>query len=333
MTKYLIINGDDYGMSEAINRGIIGAHAFGTLSSASLLVNMPAFEQAVDLAHQSPALGIGLHFNLTEGKSISAANDIPSLVQSDGYFSRIFEEWAEGQIEQELLQQYNKMVLAGLQPTHIDSHHHIHLIVPSVYHTMERFVKRFGIPIRLNQRLQNKLSPPRSTDFLILDTYASTTGTSKLLEHISHLDSGSTEIMTHPGFPEKTGESNATEPDLRGKEYIALTDYQVKNAIHEQEIQLIHYGQLENTRTDQQENDQAAHFGNIESVCVEYPTIDQQSHHDDNVLEIIRSSTNQPKARKRSKYKRGSGVVRRNKIQRKKNSRKAPARRKKGRAR
>ena len=39
--KCLIVNGDDFGASRGINRGILEAHRSGILTSTSLLVNTP----------------------------------------------------------------------------------------------------------------------------------------------------------------------------------------------------------------------------------------------------------------------------------------------------
>ncbi len=64
MTKFLIVNADDFGLSMGINAGIIEGFEKGILTSASIMVNAPAFEQAVELAHLHEALGIGVHLNV-----------------------------------------------------------------------------------------------------------------------------------------------------------------------------------------------------------------------------------------------------------------------------
>ena len=62
--KYAIINADDFGLSPGVNEGIIKAHQDGILTSATILANMPAFEDAVQLAKSYPSLGVGLHLNI-----------------------------------------------------------------------------------------------------------------------------------------------------------------------------------------------------------------------------------------------------------------------------
>ena len=69
--KKLIINADDFGLTRSISEKIIDTFKVGNLSSTSLMVNTPGSEYAIDLAKNHPELGLGLHFNLTEGKALS----------------------------------------------------------------------------------------------------------------------------------------------------------------------------------------------------------------------------------------------------------------------
>ena len=82
----LIINADDLGMSRGITDGILVAHRYGFLTSASLLVNMAASEYAVERVASAPKLGVGVHLNICQGKPISPAREVPSLVDADGNF-------------------------------------------------------------------------------------------------------------------------------------------------------------------------------------------------------------------------------------------------------
>lgn len=71
MNQQVIINADDFGLSPAVNRGIIEAYRMGGITSTSMMVNMPGFDEAVYLAKLLPGLGVGLHFNLTYGYPVS----------------------------------------------------------------------------------------------------------------------------------------------------------------------------------------------------------------------------------------------------------------------
>src|SRR5438067_10426812 len=75
----LVINADDFGLSAGVNRGILEAHAAGTVSSTSLLVNAPGFADAVRGARSAPGLGVGLHLNLTAGSPVPSPGAVATL--------------------------------------------------------------------------------------------------------------------------------------------------------------------------------------------------------------------------------------------------------------
>jgi predicted glycoside hydrolase/deacetylase ChbG (UPF0249 family) len=75
--KQLIVNGDDFGLSESVNQGIIQSHQQGILTSTSLMVSGDAFENAVALAKTHPNLAVGLHLVTVCGKSVLPRESIP----------------------------------------------------------------------------------------------------------------------------------------------------------------------------------------------------------------------------------------------------------------
>src|SRR5213594_3271209 len=106
--KYLIVNGDDFGASHGINRGIMEAHERGILTSASLLVNAPASEEAAALSHAAATLSVGLHAHLPDHGGQPAAD-------------------SPGRLRQQLRAQFRRFErLMGRVPTHLDSHHNVH---------------------------------------------------------------------------------------------------------------------------------------------------------------------------------------------------------------
>jgi predicted glycoside hydrolase/deacetylase ChbG (UPF0249 family) len=240
----LIVNADDFGLSKAVNDGIGRAHADGIVTSASLLANMSGFDHAVKLARRTPTLGVGLHVNLTYGKPLAPANAVSSLVGAEGHFSDKRSEWLEEHVEREMELQLAKLLAAGLHPTHLDSHHHIHIEVPSVYAAMKKLAKRLGIPIRLHPWAADGEDGPLRTDRLMMDTFDDGGGVSRLLGHISALQEGTTEIMCHPGLPDRDGPGGSKESGKRIAELEALLDSRVKDALREHGVRLIHFGQL-----------------------------------------------------------------------------------------
>ena len=83
MTARLILNADDFGLTPGVNQAIGELHAAGVLTSATLMANGPAFDDAVRVAHAHPTLGVGCHVVLTDGVPVSSPQDIPSLLGPD----------------------------------------------------------------------------------------------------------------------------------------------------------------------------------------------------------------------------------------------------------
>ncbi len=167
--RRLIVNADDFGRSAAINQAVIRAHREGILTTASLMVNEPAFEEAVTLARQNPRLGVGLHLTLLCGHSALPAKEIPGLVNARGEFSSnpaatgfryFFQRSLHDQLRREIHAQFARFRSAGLPLDHVNGHLHLHLH-PAVFGILMANVEPLGIkylrltcdPFRLNLRL------------------------------------------------------------------------------------------------------------------------------------------------------------------------------------
>lgn len=150
--KYLITNSDDFGMNESITNAIIETHIKGIMTSTTLMVNMPGFEYAVNKAIEIPTLGVGIHFNLTEGKPVSSPSLIPHLLDENGLFKTnaiqrknlLSGREIHKQAYIELKAQLEKMIDCGINPTHFDSHHHI-TGVPAAFKASMEVAKSFKI--------------------------------------------------------------------------------------------------------------------------------------------------------------------------------------------
>lgn len=149
----LIVNGDDFGYSDAINAAIVRCHRAGVLTSATLLVNRPATSAALALARDLPELGLGLHLNLTEGAPVSPPREAPSLVDGRGRFRpfpaqlrRIASGRARpAEVERELRAQFGVLLARGVRPTHVDGHLHVHAY-PRVLPVVLRLMREYGVP-------------------------------------------------------------------------------------------------------------------------------------------------------------------------------------------
>lgn len=128
--KRLIINADDFGLTPGVNRAIIRAYQDGVLTSATLMAGGLAWQEAVELARANPGLGVGVHLTLTALKPVLPASQVPTLTDKQGRFRRQFWRaplWNREQVAKEWRGQILRLQEAGLRPTHLDSHHHIHL--------------------------------------------------------------------------------------------------------------------------------------------------------------------------------------------------------------
>lgn len=133
--RHLVVNADDLGLSVLVNDGIEQAVAAGVVTSASLMVNTPGFDDAVRRAHGlGPRLGVGLHFNLTTGASIAPAGKVRSLLDGAGRFlplAGLLRRALGGGVRPEEVRveadaQFARLRAAGIVPTHADSHRHVH---------------------------------------------------------------------------------------------------------------------------------------------------------------------------------------------------------------
>lgn len=151
--KRFILNADDFGMSHAFNRAVCEGYNEGLLKSASLVANGDAFGEAIDvIIPNSPELGVGVHLNIIEGKSL--CEDLTSLTNEQGFFNNSFiqllvksyspkeKEFME-QVEAEFRAQIEK-VLSKTKVSHLDSHVHVHSI-PKIFELVCKLAKEYGI--------------------------------------------------------------------------------------------------------------------------------------------------------------------------------------------
>src|SRR5260370_31131196 len=151
--KRLIVNADDFGWSEGVNRGIAEAYRSGIVTSATVLANGEAFDGAVRLARQERRLGVGVQLNLSDGAPLLPRWEVPSLVNEQGQFSggpmKLVARMLAGklraaEVEAEWHAQIAKVKKAGIQPTHLDGHKHVHML-PALFPIALRLAKRHGI--------------------------------------------------------------------------------------------------------------------------------------------------------------------------------------------
>lgn len=177
----LIINADDFGYSIVVNRAILQSFQRSLISSTSLMANMPGFEDAVSLVHTHTFLQdhIGLHLNLTEGYPLTPdIRRCPTFCDPSGLFIYKRAQYPlyltheeRDYVYTEMKAQIEKVLAAGIQPTHLDSHHHIHTewaIAPLVC----RLARIYNIPrVRLTRNIGRGIQPSRILYKLLLNRW------------------------------------------------------------------------------------------------------------------------------------------------------------------
>ena len=133
----LIVHADDFGMSEAVNLGILEAHERGIVTSTSIMATAPAFEHAVAVAKSRPSLDVGVHLTLTEQRPLIGAEAGASLVGPDGRFAPHLVQFAVrylrgkvslAEVRAELDAQIRRVRDAGIAVSHLDGHQHVHVL-------------------------------------------------------------------------------------------------------------------------------------------------------------------------------------------------------------
>lgn len=151
--RRLIVNADDFGRSDSINQAVIRAHREGILTTASLMVTEAACPEAVALAKENPALGVGLHLTLVCGRSALPAARIPGLVDSRNEFSAnasavgfryFFNRRLRDQLRDEIGAQFARFHATGLALDHVNGHLHLHLH-PVVFQLLAEQASQLGI--------------------------------------------------------------------------------------------------------------------------------------------------------------------------------------------
>jgi predicted glycoside hydrolase/deacetylase ChbG (UPF0249 family) len=272
--RLLVINADDLGISEGVNRGILEAHAAGTVTSTSALATGSAFDDAIRLLRdRGSRMSVGLHFDLVSGRPLAR---VPSLTDpATGNFyglRRLVWRALRGlvradDVARECDAQLAKLRAAGLRPTHVDSHCHAHAlpgVLPGVVDTARRAgVRLIRQPLeRLRQRTvrasakaialraswhmaaRNLSLPPATGHLRGLELFGHRRFGDRLLDLFDELPSGTTELVVHPGFVDDT--LRAVDPYTieRERELQALTSDAVRQRLRRGDFRLVPMGEV-----------------------------------------------------------------------------------------
>ena len=278
--KNLIVNADDFGRHELINRAVEKALNNGCLRSATIMAGGIAFDDAVEVAKKNPALGVGIHFTLANGFPVLPPSEIPTLVDENGIFFENYvvflKKYLQGkisgdEIKSELAAQLEKVQNAGINLTHFDSHQHLHHI-PGIIEicldlaesakitamrvsetkifdgeldSIGKFIGRPGLSslakFAAHKAHKKNFKTPDHFTGIVAGEAVDENFLSKLLEN---LQEGTTEIMLHPGTDNKILQNYCDwEHDFEG-ELAAVTSPKILKMLEEKNISAINFSRL-----------------------------------------------------------------------------------------
>jgi predicted glycoside hydrolase/deacetylase ChbG (UPF0249 family) len=266
--KRLIVNADDFGFTPDVNLGIVAAHREGILTASTLMANGEAFDDAVRLARETPALDLGCHLVLISGRSV-----LPPYAPLPASAPELLRALAARRIRvyDELAAQVRKILAAGLQLTHLDTHKHTHL-APPVLDAVARIAEEFdirwvrrpfdipltipggGIPM-LKRATSSGLQVLRGRFHRVLTSHGCRTTdhfagfqitgrfrAPELARLIRGLPEGLTEFMCHPGYcGVHLRQAHTRLKESRQREMEALIAPEVRAALVEAEVELVNY--------------------------------------------------------------------------------------------
>lgn len=229
--KCLIVNADDFGLSAGVNRGVIRAHQHGILTSASLMVRWPAAREAASYRTERPDLSVGLHLDLGE------------WTYREGAWMPLYEVVSLDDVSAVADEVYRQLAtfrrLLGHDPTHLDSHQHVHRREPVRSLLMEA-AHELGVPLRHcspEVRYCGDFYGQAADGSPLPDAITA----QSLIRILEALPAGLTELCCHPGDAEELDTMYRSE---RAQEVKAICDRRVRATITEIGIELRSFGDL-----------------------------------------------------------------------------------------
>lgn len=227
--RLLVVNADDFGLTEGVNAGIVQAHERGVVSSASLMVRHAAAAAAAAYARSRPELGVGLHVDLRE-----------CVPGPDGTWLELYRRCADDAeaVEREVREQLARFRdLVGREPDHIDSHQHVHRLEP-VRRVLRQVAAELDVPLRGESPVgylggfygQDGHGQPWLEGISVAN----------LVGLIDALPEGATEFGCHPGLVASDDPLGGTlYRTERNREVETLTDARVRERLARGDVRLV----------------------------------------------------------------------------------------------
>jgi len=270
--RNLIIHADDGGLCQSVNRAIIDALKGGIVTSTSLMVPCPAFNEIIDYFSKNPQYDVGIHFTLTSGYyqrawgPIAGKENVPSLVNADGYFWSTVEDVIANatlkDLETELRAQVEYFLKSGVKASHLDSHRGV---LFNDFGLLEIYIKLsldYQIPPLLLKPNETTLNAAKEQginldlqkvailmgmglpflDRLVMiseNNLSFEQSENKYIQSIRQLPVGVSQIIIHPGYDDEDLNRLTGNGKYRNNDLNIFTHTKIKQLIAEQHINLI----------------------------------------------------------------------------------------------
>ncbi|MGX8833428.1 chitin disaccharide deacetylase [Amedibacillus sp. YH-ame6] len=242
MSRYLIVNADDFGLSEAVNYGILRAFKEGIVTSTTIMANMPGYEHAIQLAKENPGLHIGVHLTLTTYKPL--LKNRKHIVMENGYFhdKNKIDEIDTEEAYEELKAQIEKVLESGIEIDHLDSHHHVHAqrVLKDV---MERLSKEYQLPFRGGFSYDSHIEKFSNSNIEFYDKGITVETFKKIAKNVK--EGEICEIMCHPAYVDHFLYNITSYALQRIDELEILCSEEVKQILKDEDIILTTYSQIQ----------------------------------------------------------------------------------------
>lgn len=252
----LIVNADDFGYSKGVNHGIVDSFKDGIVTATTLLTTMPGSQHAYELAKEHPTLDIGIHLTIDLGRPTLGAEKVPGLIQGNGEF-HTYEHWTSAtsvptdEIYAEWKNQLETAIENGIKPSHIDSHHHLHML-PLVFPIYTQLAHEYGLGVRFHPcwgwtaaetaAAEDSLKELKRADYFSSDFYEEKVAVN-FFESLPMIDE-TWEIMCHPAYLDPELLKRTSYLNERITEVEVLNSDETKAEIERLGIELISFKDL-----------------------------------------------------------------------------------------
>ena len=275
--RRLIITADDFGISKGVNDGILEAFQRGLVRNTALMVNYEDVEQSAIALKSTTGLEIGIHLNLTSGPPVSDPRTVSSLIGADGSFlglSGFFKRAALGRIDwkqvaREWRAQIERGTRFGFRFSNINSHQHVHML-PALARLCAELAREFKIPaVRLSRfqtgvwrrpspakawvlfpfamrsrRILDRQRVVRNDYVMEIPSVSIDDALARLRDALRSRSSGVFELVSHPGYVDRTLELRDNFTKTRSFELEFLTSPRVKGMLAAESVELTGFGAL-----------------------------------------------------------------------------------------